>query len=74
MKAYHLHIDSQNSEEDHVQFVPTQIMIPTQIMMDHFRDIQMDSQTTDITHFAVVSHYDVTIKALETFRNTAYYL
>ena len=40
---------------------------------DNFRDIPMDSQTTDITHFAVVFHYDITIKALETLRNTANY-
>ena len=33
----------------------------------------MDSQTTDITHFAVVFHYDVTIKALEILRSTANY-
>ena len=26
--------------------------------IDHFRDIPMDSQTMDITHFAVVFHYD----------------
>ena len=41
------------------------------ILIDHFRDIPMDSQTTEITHFAVVFHYDVTIKALETLRSTA---
>ena len=34
--------------------------------IDHFRDIPMDSQTMDITHFAVVFCYDATIKALET--------
>ena len=39
--------------------------------IDHFRDIPMDCQTTDITHFAVVFHYDLTIKALETLRSTA---
>ena len=33
--------------------------------IDYFRDIPMDSQTTDITHFAVVFHYDVTTKALK---------
>ena len=38
--------------------------------IDHFRDIQIDSQTTDITHFAVVFHYDVTIKVLEPLRRT----
>ena len=43
----------------------------TPITIDHFRDIAMDSQTTDITHFAVVFHYDVTTKALETLRSTA---
>ena len=31
----------------------------------------MDSQTTDITHCAVVFHYEVTIKALETLDSTA---
>ena len=31
----------------------------------------MHSQTTDITHFTVVFHYGVTIKAVETLRNTA---
>ena len=31
----------------------------------------MKSQTTDITHFAVVFHYDVTIKALEKLRRAA---
>ena len=35
--------------------------------IDHFRDIPMDSQTTDITHFAVDFRYDVTVKALETY-------
>ena len=34
----------------------------------------MDSQTTDNTDFAVVSHYNTTIKALETLRSTAKYL
>ena len=43
-------------------------------VIDHFRVIRMDSQTTDITHFAVVFHYDVTIKALETLQSTANYL
>ena len=33
--------------------------------IDHFRDIPMDCQTADITHFAVVFHDDATIKALE---------
>ena len=42
--------------------------------IDHFRDIPRDSQTTDITLFAVVFHYDVTIKTLETLRSTANYL
>ena len=40
------------------------------ILIDDFRDIPMDSQTTDITHFAVVFHYDVTIKTLEILRST----
>ena len=35
------------------------------ILIDHFRDLPTDSQTTDITHFAVVFNYDVTIEALE---------
>ena len=39
--------------------------------IDYFQDIPMDCQTTDITHFAVVFHYDVTIEALETLRSTA---
>ena len=39
--------------------------------IDHFRDLPTDSQTTDITHFAVVFNYDVTIKALEILRSTA---
>ena len=39
--------------------------------IDYFRDISMDCQTTDITHFAVVFHYDVTTEALETIRSTA---
>ena len=39
--------------------------------IDHFRDLQTDSQTTDITHFAVVFHYDVTIESLEILRSTA---
>ena len=43
-------------------------------LIDQFRDIPMDSQTTDITHFAVVFRYDVTIKALETIRSTSIYL
>ena len=34
------------------------------MQIDHFRDIPMDSQTTDIKHFAVVFQFDVTIKAL----------
>ena len=34
----------------------------------------MESQTMDITHFAVVFHYDVKTKALETLRSTANYL
>ena len=34
----------------------------------------MDSQAKDITHFAIVFHYDVTIKALETLQSTANYL
>ena len=33
--------------------------------IDYFRDLPTDSQTTDITHFAVVFYYDVTIEALE---------
>ena len=39
--------------------------------IDHFRDLPTDSQTTDITHFAVVFNYDVTIAALEILRSTA---
>ena len=31
----------------------------------------MDSQTMDITHFAVVLNYDVTIEALEILPSTA---
>ena len=31
----------------------------------------MHSQITDITHFAVVFYYGVTIKAVETLRNKA---
>ena len=31
----------------------------------------MDSQTTDITHFAVVFNYDVTIEALEILQSSA---
>ena len=42
--------------------------------IDHFRDTATDSQTTDITNFAVVFHYDVTIKALERLQSSAYYL
>ena len=42
--------------------------------IDYFRDIPMDSQTTDITHFAIVFHYDVTTKELETLRSTANFL
>ena len=34
----------------------------------------MDSQTTDITHFAVVFRYDVTVNALDILRSTANYL
>ena len=41
--------------------------------IDHFRDIPMDSQTTDIMHFAVVFRYDVIIKALVALRSTAIY-
>ena len=37
---------------------------------EDFLDITIDSQTTDITHFAVVSHCDATIKALETLQST----
>ena len=44
------------------------------IPINHFQDISMDSQTTDITHFAVVFHYEVSIKTLETLRSTANYL
>ena len=43
-------------------------------VIDHFRDFPMDSQTTDITHLAVVFPYDVTIKALEILRSTANYI
>ena len=39
--------------------------------IDYFRDVPTDSQTTDITHFAFVFHYDITIKALETLWSTA---
>ena len=39
--------------------------------IDHFRDLPTDSQTTDITHFAVVFNYDVTIEALEILRSSA---
>ena len=42
--------------------------------IDHFREIPMDSQTTDFTHFDVVFRYDVTIKALETLWSIAIYL
>ena len=38
--------------------------------IDLFRDLPTDSQTTDITHFAVVFNYDVTIEALEILRST----
>ena len=31
--------------------------------IDHFWNIAMDTQTTGITHFALVFHYDVTMKA-----------
>ena len=34
----------------------------------------MDSQTTDIQHFAIVIHDDITIKTLETLRRTANHL
>ena len=37
-------------------------------------NIPMDSQTTDIAHFAVVFLYDITDKAMETLRSTANYL
>ena len=40
----------------------------------HFRDILVDSQTTDIAHFGVVLHYDVTMKALEILRSRDIYL
>ena len=30
-------------------------------LIDHFQDILIDSQTMDITHFAVVFLYDLTI-------------
>ena len=43
----------------------------TRFRIDHFRDLPTDSQTTDITHFAVVFNYDVTIEALEIIRSTA---
>ena len=35
------------------------------MLIDHFRDLPTDRQTTDITQFAVVLNYDVTIEALE---------
>ena len=35
-------------------------------VIDFFQDIPMDSQTTEISHFAVVFHYDVKTEALET--------
>ena len=38
--------------------------------IDHFRDLPTDCQTTDITHFAVVFNYYVTIEALEILRRT----
>ena len=41
------------------------------LVIDHFGDIPMHSQTTDITHFTIVFHYGVTIKAVETLQNTA---
>ena len=34
--------------------------------INHFQVIEIDSQTTDFTHFADVYHNDVTIKALKT--------
>ena len=43
-------------------------------VIDHFRVIPMDSQTMDITHFADVFNFDVTIKAPETLWSTIYYL
>ena len=33
----------------------------------------MDSQTTGITHFAIVLNYDIKIKALKALRSTAEY-
>ena len=44
--------------------------LPLFFFMTYFRDIPSDSQITDITHFAVVFLYDVTIKALEKLRST----
>ena len=40
-------------------------------LIDHFQYLSTDSQTMDITHFAVVFNYDVTIEALEILRSTA---
>ena len=39
--------------------------------IDHFRDIPVDSQTTDILHSVFFFHYDVTIKALKMLQSTA---
>ena len=36
------------------------LKIVSVLSIDHFRDIPKDSQTTDIAHFAVVFHFDVT--------------
>ena len=41
------------------------------VLIDHFRDLTTDSQTTDITHFAVVFKCDVTMEALEILWSTA---
>ena len=52
-------------------------MIPTgreqEPMNRPFPRFLIESQTTDITNFACVDHYDVTIKALETLQSTAYW-
>ena len=37
--------------------------------IDHLQVIEIDSQTTDITHFADVFHNEVTIRVLETLHD-----
>ena len=46
----------------------------TDSIIDHLRDIPMESQTTDITHFAVVFHHNAAMKALKTLRSTTNYM